>query len=172
MPVSVELLQLCCNVIVIWCHLHVCVFFCYSQDPWICRLSFRALLLTPQPSCQRWEFCLHCHLWLRLIWNVSLHSLPRECCEVIIMQESVWKYLTLVIVAQGQSVAVSAHHQPSPPRRRRAEGALLPGVPLFFLTALTFHPPLAFQIHPNPPAAVAESILIRISGISQQRFLF
>lgn len=49
-------------------------------------------------------------------------------CEVILSQESVWECLTLVIAMQGQSVAVSAHHRPSPPPRRRAEEALLPGV--------------------------------------------
>lgn len=35
-----------------------------------------------------------------------------------------------------------------------------------------FLPPKAFRLHPNPPAAVAESILIRSSSISQQKVLF
>lgn len=51
-----------------------------------------------------------------------------QCC----LQESVWEYLTLVIAMQGQSVAVSAHHRPLPPQRRRADEVLLPGVPLFY----------------------------------------
>lgn len=46
------------------------------------------------------------------------------------IQEFVW-YLTLVIATQGQSVAVSAHHQLLLPQTRRAEVVLLPGVPLF-----------------------------------------
>lgn len=52
----------------------------YSQDPWICWLPFRALLLSPQLSFQRWEFCFHCKLRLTFIWDVSLHIL---CCECL-----------------------------------------------------------------------------------------
>lgn len=51
-------------------------------------------------------------------------------CGVILMQESVWEYMTLVIAVQGQSVAVSARHRPSQPQRRPAEEVLLPGVSL------------------------------------------
>lgn len=60
-------------------------------------------------------------------------------------------YLTLVIAVQGQSVAVWAHHRPLPPRRRQAEEALLPGESLIFHIVLTFLPPKASQLHPNPP---------------------
>lgn len=64
-----------------------------------------------------------------------------QCC----MQESVWKYLTLVTTAQGRSAAVPVHHRPLLPRRRRAEEVLSPGVPVFS----TLHPPQVFRLHPK-----------------------
>lgn len=64
-----------------------------------------------------------------------------QCC----MQESVWEYLNLVIAMQGQSVAVSAHHRPLPPQRRRADKVLLPGVPLFYTQPSHFTLPRLFS---------------------------
>lgn len=66
-------------------------------------------------------------IYLKFVREFCAFIMP-QCC----LQESVWEYLTLVIAMQRQSVAVSAHHRPLPPQRRRADEVLLPGVPLFY----------------------------------------
>lgn len=81
----------------------------------------------------------------------------------------VLKQLTPVFAVQGQFVAVSAHHRPSPLRRRRTEEAPLPGVSAFPAYSSYYFLPKLFQLYPN--AAMTESILIRSSGISQQKVL-